>query len=74
MNELTLQALEAGYLLALQMPHDALRVRNQTTLCLLRDAIAEGSGRDSQEVQESFEEMALKMKLAGNFMEAMGAQ
>lgn len=60
----TLVALERAYLLLLQMPDTALRLRNQETLCHVRDAIAQESGLPAQEVQESFESMAVQMKLA----------
>lgn len=54
-----LAALRAGYLFALQTPHNVVRIRNQQTLCLLRDSIAELEGRDPEEVQNEFEELAL---------------
>lgn len=54
-----LQALEAGYIFALNHPHDAYRARNQETLCAMRDAICKATGRDSQDVQEDYEERAL---------------
>lgn len=53
------EACKSGYLLALQMPHDALRLRNQAILCQLRDAIAAYEKRSERDVQEEYEERAL---------------
>lgn len=69
-----LEALEQGYLLALQMPHGKLRLENQRTLCLLRDAIAQLSGLDAEQVQNAFEEEAFlkqRMDAASDFMKAL---
>jgi hypothetical protein len=52
-------ALCVGYLLALQLPDSALRIRNQRALCQMRDAIAKFENRDQQAVQEEYEERAL---------------
>lgn len=53
-----LEALEAAYMLALQMPHDALRIRSQAELCAMRNAIAAATGREAEEVQNDFEARA----------------
>lgn len=63
-HEQILKALEKGYLLALQMPDDSLRIRNQTVLAEMCTAIALARGVSSQVVQEEFEEKALEKKLA----------
>jgi hypothetical protein len=51
--------LEHAYLLLLQIPHDTpLRLRAESTLAALRDAIAENHGRDREIVQNYFETIA----------------
>lgn len=57
-----LAAIEAAYLHLLQTPHDTLRIQNQWTFCLLRDAICAATGREPQDVQDDFEERALKIR------------
>ena len=57
-------ALQQAYLTALQMPHSGVRARQQAVLCALRDAIVAETGIEAQEVQESFESMALQIRLA----------
>lgn len=57
-------ACKAAYLLVLQMPHNALRARNQATLCLLRDAIAEHEKRNREQVQDEYEDRAFLERLA----------
>lgn len=60
-----LEQLMQAYLAALKMPHDSVcRVRHQNVLCVLRDAIADELGHSQQEVQESFEAMELKLRIA----------
>lgn len=58
-----LAALRAGYLFALQMPHNVVRIRGQGTLAQMRDAIAAFEQREPEEVQNEFEELALKEQL-----------
>ena len=53
-------ALRAGYLFALQMPHNVVRIRGQGTLAQMRDALAAYEQRDPEEVQNEYEEQALK--------------
>jgi hypothetical protein len=70
-----LEALKAGYLLALQMPFNKLRAENQATLAKMRDAIALATGSDAETVQNTFEEDARRILLdetAVTFMKAMG--
>ncbi len=62
LSESTIKALEAGYLFALQT-EGTLRVRNQATLCMLRDELARISGLTAQTIQEEFEARALEIKL-----------
>lgn len=57
------RACKVAYHHLLQTPHDGLRAKNQTTLCLLRDAIAEYEQRDAQTVQDEHEEAALLERL-----------
>jgi hypothetical protein len=57
-----LEILKKGYIVLLQMPHGALRARNQHLLCALRDAIAKETGTDAQTVQDTFESMALQLR------------
>jgi hypothetical protein len=59
-----LEILKRAYIVLLQMPHGALRARNQYILCALRDAIAKETGIDAQTVQDSFESMALQLRMA----------
>lgn len=60
-----LEALKQAYMAALRMPGtSATRIRQQRVLCALRDAIAEETGETAQTVQESFETMELKLRLA----------
>lgn len=56
-------ALRAGYLFALQMPHNVVRIRGQGTLAQMRSAIAAYEGRSDEEVQNEFEELALKARM-----------
>ena len=56
-------ALEAGYLYALGTAHDQHRMRNQAALCAMRDAICLETGRGAQDVQETFEELAILSKV-----------
>jgi hypothetical protein len=54
-----IELLESAYLLLLQIPHDnPLRVRAESTLAALRDAIADNNGLSSEVVQNDFEAMA----------------
>lgn len=59
-----LVALQQAYILLLQMPHGGVRARNQETLCALRDAIVKETGIEAQEVQDSFESIALQLRMA----------
>lgn len=63
-EEKALEVLQQAYMLLLQMPYGGVRARQQGTLCALRDAIAAETGHSSQEVQDSFESMSLKVRLA----------
>lgn len=65
MDELTAKLmLQKAYADLLQMPHGGVRARNQAVFCALRDAIAAECKQDAQTVQESFESMALEIRLA----------
>lgn len=55
-------ALQISYMDLLKMPHGGVRARNQHLLCALRDAIATETGISTQEVQECFETMELKVR------------
>ncbi|MDP3859881.1 MAG: hypothetical protein Q8Q73_19140 [Stagnimonas sp.] len=57
-----LAALQAAYLLALSMPDCMARVRGQPTYCLMRDTIAKLTGRESEKVQNEYEERAVFAK------------
>jgi hypothetical protein len=59
------EALEAGYMLALRMPFDSLRIRNQAALCAMRDALAAATGRTSEDVQNDFEARAARAQADG---------
>lgn len=59
-----LELLQKAYIALLQMPDGMVRLRNQGTLCVVRDAIVAETGVPAQEVQESFETIALKLRLA----------
>ncbi len=59
-----LEALQRAYMALLQMPHGGVRARNQGVLVALREAIAAETGVDAQEVQDSFESMALQIRIA----------
>jgi hypothetical protein len=63
-EQAALEALQRAYMEALQMPHGAVRLRHQGLLCAMRDAIALETGEDAQTVQDSFESMALQVRLA----------
>lgn len=63
-EQAALEALQQAYIEALKMPDSGVRIRNQAVLCTLRDAIAAETGEDAQTVQESFESMALQVRLA----------
>lgn len=52
-------AAELAYLVMLQMPHDALRIKSQVVLCALRDFLAAATGRESEDVQDEYEARAL---------------
>lgn len=52
-------ALRTAYVMALKLPHDEFRLRHQWALCQMRNALAEYEGREAQEVQEDYEEVAL---------------
>lgn len=54
-TEALLKALECAYIYALGTAPDSHRIKNQGTLCCIRDTIAEATGRDSQSVQEHYE-------------------
>ena len=56
--------LMQAYMELIEMPHGALRARQQSVMDALRDAIAFEMGHSSQFVQDTFEEMALKKRLA----------
>ena len=53
-----LATLEQAYVLALQIPVGALRIRNQHTLSHLRDTIAALKRQHPQQVQEFYERLA----------------
>jgi len=55
-----LNACELAYLAMLQMPHNALRARSQTTFVALRDAIAKTHSRTSEDVQDEYESIAVQ--------------
>jgi hypothetical protein len=57
-------ALYQAYLLLLKMPDSGVRVRNQSALCALRDAIASETGMTAEEVQNEAESTALEQRLA----------
>jgi len=59
-EEQLLEALREAYLLILQMPFDELRVTNQATFALVRDAIASVAGVDPEYIQNTFEEAVRK--------------
>lgn len=60
-----LEQLMQAYMAALKMSHASVcRIRHQNVLCVLRDAIAEELGQTAEEVQNSFEAMELKLRLA----------
>lgn len=59
-----LEVLLQAYVLLLQMPHGGVRARNQAVLCALRDAIVAETGHEPQEVQDSFESIALQLRMA----------
>lgn len=71
MKTTMLDALEAGYLLALKIPHGRLRAQNQETLAMLRDVIARERGLEPQAVQDAFEEIALRQELDAAAMKFM---
>jgi len=50
-----LDALRGAYRLALQCPHNLVRIHNQHALAALRDAIAALEGRDPETVQSEYE-------------------
>jgi len=54
-------ACKQGYVLCLRMPNDYLRLRNQATLCALRNAIATFEERSEEDVQNDFEYLAAQM-------------
>lgn len=54
-------ALELAYLTLLRMPIGTLRITSQHVLAAARNAIAESSGRDPQDVQEEFEARAFAL-------------
>lgn len=59
-----LATIKAAYLLALQIPHGALRLKNQATLCELRDAIALATGENEEDIQDEYESLALAKAVA----------
>lgn len=63
-EEQALEVLKQAYMLLLQMPHGKVRARNQEALCALLHAIAKETGHEAQEVQDSFESMALQIRMA----------
>jgi len=54
-----LEAAEAAYL-ALLGRQDIWRVHNQRVYCMLRDFIANATGREAEDVQDDFEQRAFK--------------
>lgn len=53
--------MQQAYVLLLQMPHGAVRARNQAVLIALLEAITKETGSDRQRVQEDHEAMAVYM-------------
>lgn len=51
--------LEAAYLALLRMPVGKLRLSNQKLLSGCREALAQATGKTSQEVQDEYEQRAL---------------
>lgn len=62
--ELDIQTAQDIYLQLLQAPHNKWRVKHQHVYCALRDGIAKECGLTAQVVQDTFEERAIKAKLA----------
>ena len=58
-------ALESAYLILLSHRQDSWRISNQHVYCLLRDSIAKATGREAEDVQNSFEERAAIAKAKG---------
>ena len=58
---------ERAYVVILKVSDESWRLKNQQLYCELRDFIAEHGGRDTQEVQESYEEQALRERLEEGF-------
>lgn len=58
------EGLQKAYIALLQMPDGMVRLRHQSLLCALRDAIAAETHTDVQTVQEAHEAMALELRLA----------
>ena len=59
----SLACLIQAYMALLQMPHSGVRARQQSTLAALRDSIAYEMGFSGQEVQDAFEELALRKRI-----------
>jgi hypothetical protein len=60
-----LELVGRAYTALLQMDKDfKLRISKQCLLCDLRDCIANITGKSSEEVQNTFEELALKEKMS----------
>lgn len=53
-----LEAAEIAYLALCKHPHDSWRCHNQLALIVLRDYIANATGRTAEEVQNKFSEKA----------------
>ncbi len=51
-------ALRRAYLTLIELPHGAVRARIQSALAVLRDEIAEGAGREPEDIQNSYERFA----------------
>ena len=64
---LALAVAERAYVAILKVRDESWLLKNQQLYCELRDFIAEHGGRDTQEVQESYEEQALRERLEEGF-------
>lgn len=58
MSKSALDLISDAYLFALQVTEEPLRSRNQSIYAGLRDYIANRTGKDSQDVQDRYEEVA----------------
>lgn len=55
-------SLGRAYLELLMLPHDAQRIRLQPVLARFRDEIAAETGKEAEEIQNSYEAMAARLK------------